>query len=885
MPFRAGMDGRGFSEGIMTAFHRPLSLAAVAAALLAACGTTAVDPTLTEPRGSSPLARTFAEASLESGVPVDLLLAVGYSESRFSQRAGRPSALDGYGVMHLRHGSTLQRAAELSGSSVEELKRDARANVRGAALVLAELAREAGALPASLPQWKPALARYSGLGEWGPEYAAQVLGVLADGAQGADEQGQTLAVLPHPEARVTLLPGELAQMGFEARPDYASAEWVGPSPNSSSRSGTAIDMVVIHTCQGAFSGCSSWLMNPSAQASAHYVVASDGHIHQLVEEYLKAWHATCVNPRSVGIEHEGYVDDPDRWYTDAMYCASAKLVKSICTRHGFSCDRSHVIGHKEANDLYCGPGHTDPGPGWNWTKFMSYVNSGCGGAGTGRLLGFVYKNPTNDAASRLAGATVKLDNGASTTTDSTGLYTFTVAPGSYTATASASGYASASATRAVAAGADTWGSIGLDVSGSAATGQYYGAVYEVNAANPTDMSKKLPGASVTLDTGATATARATDAIFKFDNVKTGTRTATATLAGYKTGSSTKDVAACSDPATCATWASIGLVKDGGTVVSPPRVAITTPADGATLDEAQLDLTGQVDNATDVKTVKVEWAGQSVDAPIGAGAAFSAPIKVPPGDTTITVTATNGAGSGSASVTVHFKTGLCGFVYESAGEGGGGESARIGGASVELLPSTDLCAAAVASATTQSPDGTWCIDAAPGAYFLRVKAAGHLTSVEGVTVSDERRDTSKVGVPAGTDPAPGIEITDPVPVDGKISASGSTVTLQGTVQGMNATKVTANGTEVTVSENTFTLQDFAVSGETTVDFVATGACGETANLSVTLVPGSTSPDAGSKPDGGSRPVSNAGACGCASGGEGLTLAGIAAMLAALVRRRR
>ncbi|MGC4123118.1 MAG: N-acetylmuramoyl-L-alanine amidase [Myxococcales bacterium] len=876
----------------MNAPLRPLGLAALAAGLLCACGTSAVDPTLSAQRGASPLVAEFAQASLESGVPVDLLLSVAYSETRFSQRGGKPSALDGYGMMHLRAGSTLERASQLSGLPVDALKRDVRANVRGAALVLAELAREGGIRPASLADWKPALSRYSGLGEWGPHYAAQVLDVVAAGAQGVDEQGLSLEVKAHPEARVTLVGDELGQMGFEARPDYSGADWVGPSPNSSSRSGTAIDMVVIHTCQGGFSGCVGWLLNSAAQASAHYVVSSTGTVDQLVEEYLKAWHATCVNPRSVGIEHEGYVDDPDRWYTEAMYCASAKLVKSICTRHGIPCDRSHVIGHKEANDLYCGPGHTDPGSGWNWTKFMSYVNSGCGGTGTGRLLGFVYKNPTNDAASRLSGVTVKLASGETVTTDASGLYTFSVAPGSYTATATATGYQSASVTRTVAAGADTWGSIGLDAAATpATTGQYYGSVYEVNAANPGDMTKKLPGATVTLDTGATTTARSdpADAVFKFEDVKVGAHTATASLTGYKTGSSTKTVVECAAPGTsCTTWGSIGLVKDGGTVVTPPKVIITTPADGAILEEARVDLTGQVDNATDVQTVKIEWAGQSVNPPIGTGATFSAPVKVPPGDTTIKVTATNSAGSGEATVTVHFKTGLCGFVYESAAEGGG-ESARIGGATVELLPSGDLCAAAIASATTASPDGTWCIDAAPGDYYLRVKAASHLTSVEGVTISDERRGSSNVGVPAGTDPAPAIEITDPVPgTDGKISTTGTSVTLTGNVQGMNASKVTANGTELDVSENTFTLSGFAISGETTIEFVATGTCGETASLTVTVVPQTTpAPDAGTptKPDAGNQPVANSGACGCSAGGEGLTLVGLAAMLAALVRRRR
>ena len=35
---------------------------------------------------------------------MELATAVGYSESRFRQRSGRPSTLQGYGVIHLRAG-------------------------------------------------------------------------------------------------------------------------------------------------------------------------------------------------------------------------------------------------------------------------------------------------------------------------------------------------------------------------------------------------------------------------------------------------------------------------------------------------------------------------------------------------------------------------------------------------------------------------------------------------------------------------------------------------------------------------------------------------------------------------------------------------------------
>ncbi len=79
----------------------------------------------------------------------------------------------------------------------------------------------------------------------------------------------------------------------------------------------------------------------------------------------------------------------------------------------------------------------------------------------GNLVGFVraYDIHTGEG---IAGATVTLDTGATTTTDIRGLYRFTALPyGTYTITASAAGYAPASLTRRIEMPGDTWGSIAL----------------------------------------------------------------------------------------------------------------------------------------------------------------------------------------------------------------------------------------------------------------------------------------------------------------------------------------------------------------------------------------------------------------------------------------
>lgn len=77
----------------------------------------------------------------------------------------------------------------------------------------------------------------------------------------------------------------------------------------------------------------------------------------------------------------------------------------------------------------------------------------------GTLRGVVFKDPNLD--DRIAGATVKLNTGASAVTPADGSWSFELDPGDYTATATADGYAPNSQTRTVVAGETVWGSIGL----------------------------------------------------------------------------------------------------------------------------------------------------------------------------------------------------------------------------------------------------------------------------------------------------------------------------------------------------------------------------------------------------------------------------------------
>ncbi|TXL91292.1 N-acetylmuramoyl-L-alanine amidase [Streptomyces sp. IB2014 016-6] len=169
-------------------------------------------------------------------------------------------------------------------------------------------------------------------------------------------------------------PGEL---------DHAGAEWVAASSANWRRADRpddyTVDMVIIHVVQGSFRTALKVFKDPAHQAATHYVVRKDGHVAQMIRELDVAYQAgnRAYNERSVGIEHEGFVDRPED-FTDAMYRSSARLTAGICERYGIPVDRKHIIGHVEVP----GTDHTDPGPHWDWDRYMKLVRAARAELGT-----------------------------------------------------------------------------------------------------------------------------------------------------------------------------------------------------------------------------------------------------------------------------------------------------------------------------------------------------------------------------------------------------------------------------------------------------------------------------------------------------------------------
>src|ERR1041385_8837146 len=158
--------------------------------------------------------------------------------------------------------------------------------------------------------------------------------------------------------------------------EYPQASRFEPANSGNFRavSGTrTINRVVIHITDGSpnINGTIGWFQNPAARVSSHYVVGQDGEVVQMVRNNDVAWHASSANGDSIGIEH--VANTRGLMPTDAEYCASAALTRWLCDTYGIPIDRTHILGHSEADPRTT---HTAcPNAVWDWDYFMGMVQS------------------------------------------------------------------------------------------------------------------------------------------------------------------------------------------------------------------------------------------------------------------------------------------------------------------------------------------------------------------------------------------------------------------------------------------------------------------------------------------------------------------------------
>ncbi len=805
---------------LASAVRAPL-LAVLLGASLVGCSQPPPAPAVRDPSvGTSPLEAAFAEAAAEYQVPAGLLKSLAYVETRVDPKADR-SPSGGRGLMQLVRRAdwdTVSRAQALTGADEARLEVDAEANLRGAAAVLRELADKTsngsrGLDARDAADFFHAVSLYAGLGSatLGADYAAEVYGALERGFTVQRPDGTVVQAPTFTEWRSRAPAGSRRDAVKEYTPAY---QWLA-SPNfASGRS--SYSYVVVHTTQGSYSGTLSWFQNVSSQVSAHYVVrSSDGQITQMVENADTAWHVQCYNSKAIGIEHEGFVADPGTWYTDAMYGESAKLTRWLCDRYGIPRDRSHVIAHAEVPASCNTNSHTDPGSGWNWTKYMALVDGAPSNLGT--LSGVVYTggNPANG----VAGAKVSL-GAQSLTTGADGSFEFSLNPGTYTVTASKAGFVSSSLTRTVVAGGTV--SASLELSPVAATGTAEGNVYLFDPAHPADTSHGLAGAAVSA-AGQTTMSDANGAFVL--TLAPGAHTVTATKAGYEPASKSATVTAGGTVVL-----SLGLATAGAGDAQAPQLNVAAPLAGAEFDAAAVTVSGTAsDDRGPVALVSLKLNGGAPSSLPVSNGAFSGSVKLAPGSNSLELSAADAAGNVASVVrTVVFHAGASGIVFLSGDEG-----ARLSNLTVELRDGKG----ALAGTAQTSDDGSFAADVAlvPADYVLVVRGPGFVTHSETVSVPADARVSVKVPMLAGADgESSGVRLVFSEPRPGAVVGLERLV-VRGVVSGLEVVAVAVNGAAAQVlPEGQFVAVVPLVEGLNLLEAVATGTKGETvvATLHVT-----------------------------------------------------
>ncbi|WP_197680017.1 N-acetylmuramoyl-L-alanine amidase [Microlunatus soli] len=421
----------------MSSSRRKVRGLAAGASVLAVLGAAAL--TATPQAAASPPTRdeAFSKASTEFGVPISLLEAMSYAQTRWDAHPGEHNTDGGYGPMNLIDGTlfaddgpgtkeagaqdaaaadrvlpqkvdSLGRAADLLDVDRDTLRTDATANIRGGAALLAQKQRSlklptgAGTDPG---QWYAAVASTSGstTESAAGTFADDVYDALAAGARRTTDDGQKvsmaaaqadprtdqLALLKLRKASKGAAGGDgiecPAGLDCESIPapyqetgdgDYGNYD---KAPRDTD-AGPTVDYIVMHDTEGSWETSLKLVQDPTYLGWHYTIRSADGHIAQHIPTKDVGWHAGnwYINQHSIGIEQEGFAADGATWYTESLYRNSARLVKYLAAKWDIPLDHDHILGHDNVPGTTAATVkgmHWDPGPYWDWEHYFTLLGA------------------------------------------------------------------------------------------------------------------------------------------------------------------------------------------------------------------------------------------------------------------------------------------------------------------------------------------------------------------------------------------------------------------------------------------------------------------------------------------------------------------------------
>lgn len=335
------------------------------------------------------------EASAEFNVPFAILDAIAKTYGNYTMTG--KSEYGSFGMMGLVENEKVNKvleASKLTGVAVDMIRNNSRQHIRAAAALLSNYAGK-NQNSNNLVDWFGAVKQLTGLNEDETRelQAIDYYKVMNEGRSSITLWKEEGTVAPQNNKQISdlvsaynekiekagLFPTKNNRGATSGTIEYAGAISAFTDCNYSSRNGRTIDTWVNHYIgEGTVAGAISWFRTCRGDngSSAHFIVAVDGKVYQVVPVASKSWHAGASgqpnNERSIGTEHDVTTNTPSNWNNSTLLKASTDLARFFCNTKNISKTRSlpGIRGHQEM------PGtSTDCPANLPWTTWMNLLNS------------------------------------------------------------------------------------------------------------------------------------------------------------------------------------------------------------------------------------------------------------------------------------------------------------------------------------------------------------------------------------------------------------------------------------------------------------------------------------------------------------------------------
>jgi N-acetylmuramoyl-L-alanine amidase len=171
----------------------------------------------------------------------------------------------------------------------------------------------------------------------------------------SNKESQPLPVIPHVELNIDTLytkqlhtyKDTIFKMGSTPLQNGVNTEWIG-TVNFNLRKPNFI--IIHHTAQDSLQQTLKTFTKIESQVSSHYLISDDGKVVQMLNDYLRAWHAgtgtwgknTDINSTSIGIELD---NNGSEVFSELQINSLLALLTKL--KKDYNIPAQNIIGHAD----------------------------------------------------------------------------------------------------------------------------------------------------------------------------------------------------------------------------------------------------------------------------------------------------------------------------------------------------------------------------------------------------------------------------------------------------------------------------------------------------------------------------------------------------------